>query len=51
MMHFQNMVKNHNMFFASSESLNKWSPSIRSNTERTSHLEFPNTENVSLTKG
>ena len=34
-----------------SDSLSKWKASFRSNTDNTSHLEFPYTENVSLTNG
>ena len=37
--------------FESSKSLNEWNVSFESNTERTSHLELPSTENVSLTNG
>ena len=33
----------------SSASLNEWNASFKSSTERTSHFEFPKTENVSLT--
>ena len=42
------MVIFHNTF-ESYESCNEWNESFRSNTESISHLEFPRTENVSLT--
>ena len=38
-------------FFEFSDSLNEWKASFRSSTDSTSHFEFPNTENVSLTNG
>ena len=31
--------------------LSKWNACIKSNTDNTSHLELPNTENVSFNKG
>ena len=34
--------------FESSESRNEWNASFKSNTESTSHLEFPRTENMYL---
>ena len=37
--------------FESSESHNEWNAFFRCSTKSTSHLEFPRTENVSLTKG
>ena len=38
-------------FLEFSDNLNEWKVSFRSNTDNTSHLEFPNTEKVSLTNG
>ena len=37
--------------FESSKSLSEWNASFKSNIERTSHLELPRPENVSLTNG
>ena len=37
--------------FKSSENLNEWNASFKSNTERTLRLELLRTENVSLTNG
>ena len=38
-------------FFEFSDNHNEWNTSFKSNTNSTSHLELPNTENVSLSKG
>ena len=38
-------------FFEFSDSLNEWTASFKSSTDSTSHFEFPNTENLSLTNG
>ena len=38
-------------FLEFSDNLKEWNASFRSNTDNTSHLELPNTENVSLSKG
>ena len=37
--------------FKFSESLKEWNASFISNTDKTSHLELPNTENVSFSNG
>ena len=34
-----------------SDNCNEWNASFRSRTDSTSHLELPNTENVSFSKG
>ena len=31
--------------------MDEWNASFKSNTDSTSHLELPNTENMSLSKG
>ena len=37
--------------FEYSERLKEWNTSFKSNTDKTSHLELPNTENVSFNSG
>ena len=38
-------------FFAFFDNFSEWNASFKSNTDSTSHLELPYTENVSLSKG
>ena len=38
-------------FFEFSDNLREWNAAFKSKTDNTSHLELPNAENVSLTKG
>ena len=38
-------------FLEFSDNLKEWNASFKSRTDSTSHLELPNTENVSLSKG
>ena len=38
-------------FLEFSDNLNEWKVSFKSRTDNTSHLELPNTENVSFHKG
>ena len=38
-------------FFKFSDNLKEWNASFKSQTDSTSNLELPNTENVSLSKG
>ena len=37
--------------FEFSDNLSEWNASFKSNTDSTSHLELPNTDNVSLSRG
>ena len=39
------------VFLEFSDNLKEWNASFKSRTDDTSHLELPNTENVSLSKG
>ena len=39
------------VFLEFSDNLNEWKASFKSRTDSISHLELPNTENVSLIKG
>ena len=41
----------HSIFLEFSDNLKEWNVSFRSRTYSTSHLELPNTKNVSLSKG
>ena len=51
MMYYQSQEVFSNIFFEFSESLSGWNVSFKCNTDSTSHLELPNTENVSFSKG
>ena len=51
MMHFQSKGVFHSISWNLSDNLNEWKASFKSSTDNTSHLELPNTENVSLSKG
>ena len=51
MKNWQNMGVSHNISMVFCDSLNEWKASFKSSTNSTSHFEFPNTENVSLTNG
>ena len=50
-MHFQSKGVSHNISFEFSDNLKEWNASFKSKTDCTSHLEFPNTENISLGSG
>ena len=50
MMHYQNMSIPQ-YFLEFSGNLNEWKASFKSRTDNASHLELPNTGNISLSKG